>query len=104
MNTAELIAAIDAEISRLQQAREVLAGSRGTRGGKRVISAAAEANQCCYEKEMGATEEGGEQMTLPSITNRLFMTIPEPQSNGPQRFYLVTEGPKKRMVKLSGIA
>lgn len=53
------------------------------------------ANQCCYEKEMGATEEGGEQMTLPSITNRLFMTIPEPQSNDPQRFYLVTEGPKE---------
>jgi hypothetical protein len=39
MNTSELIAAIDAEISRLQQARKLLAGSTGTRGGKHVISA-----------------------------------------------------------------
>jgi hypothetical protein len=35
MNTSELIAAIDAEISRLQQARKLLAGSTGTRRGKR---------------------------------------------------------------------
>jgi hypothetical protein len=39
MITSELIAAIDAEISRLQQARKLLAGSTGTRGGKHVISA-----------------------------------------------------------------
>jgi hypothetical protein len=35
LNTFELIAAIDAEISRLQQARKLLAGGTGTRGGKR---------------------------------------------------------------------
>jgi hypothetical protein len=39
MNTPELIAAIDAEISRLQQARKLLAGSTGTRGSKHVMSA-----------------------------------------------------------------
>jgi hypothetical protein len=40
MNTPELIAAIDAEIDRLQQARKLLSGgSTGTRGGKHVISA-----------------------------------------------------------------
>ena len=39
MSTSELIAAIDAEISRLQQVRKLLAGSTGTRGGKHVISA-----------------------------------------------------------------
>jgi hypothetical protein len=39
MNTSELIAAIDAEIFRLQQARKLLAGSTGTRGGKHVMSA-----------------------------------------------------------------
>lgn len=39
MITSELIAAIDAEISRLRQARNLLSGSTGTRGGKHVISA-----------------------------------------------------------------
>jgi hypothetical protein len=39
LNTSELIATIDAEITRLQQARKLLAGSTGTRGGKHVISA-----------------------------------------------------------------
>lgn len=42
MNTPELIAAIDAEISRLQQARKLLAGGRGTRGGKHAMSAEGE--------------------------------------------------------------
>jgi hypothetical protein len=43
MNTSELIAALDAEIDRLQQARNLLAGGTGTRGGKRVMSAEARA-------------------------------------------------------------
>jgi hypothetical protein len=34
MNTSELIAAIDTEISRLQQARQLLADNTATRGGK----------------------------------------------------------------------
>jgi hypothetical protein len=38
LNTPELIAALDAEISRLQQARKLLSGTR-RRGGKRAISA-----------------------------------------------------------------
>ena len=39
MNTPELIAAIDAEISRFQRARALLAGSAATRGSKHVMSA-----------------------------------------------------------------
>ena len=39
MNTSELITAIDAEISRLQQARKLLAGSTSTERRKHVISA-----------------------------------------------------------------
>jgi hypothetical protein len=38
MNTSALIAALDAEISRLEPARKLLAGSTGTRGGKHAIS------------------------------------------------------------------
>jgi hypothetical protein len=34
MNTSELIAAIDAEISRLQQVRKLLSGSTATHGSK----------------------------------------------------------------------
>jgi hypothetical protein len=34
-------------------------------------------------------------MTLPSITNRLFMKFSEPQSNDLHRFYLVSEGPRE---------
>ncbi len=40
MNISELIAAIDAEISRLQQARKLLSGSTGARGGKRGVMSA----------------------------------------------------------------
>lgn len=47
INYPNLIAAIDAEIDRLQQARKLLAGGTGTRGGKRgkrgVMSAEARA-------------------------------------------------------------
>jgi hypothetical protein len=43
MNTSELIASIDAEISRLQQARKLLAGGIEMRDGKRVMSAEARA-------------------------------------------------------------
>jgi len=43
INYPNLIEAIDAEISRLQQARKLLAGSAGTRGAKRVMSAEARA-------------------------------------------------------------
>ena len=39
MNTSKVIAAIDAEISRLQQARKLLARDTGTRKRKHVISA-----------------------------------------------------------------
>jgi hypothetical protein len=39
INYPNLIIAIDAEISRLQQARKLLAGSASTRGSKHVISA-----------------------------------------------------------------
>jgi hypothetical protein len=34
--------------------------------------------------------------TLPSISHRLFMTLPEQLSNGPQRFYLVSEGTREK--------
>jgi hypothetical protein len=40
MKTPELIAALDAEIARLQQARKLLAGSTGTRGSKRGVMSA----------------------------------------------------------------
>jgi hypothetical protein len=43
MNTPALIAAIDAEILRLHQARKLLAGNTAIRGGKRVLSAEARA-------------------------------------------------------------
>ena len=39
----EWIAAIDAEIARLQQARKLLAGDTATQGGKRTLSAAGRA-------------------------------------------------------------
>ena len=54
MNTSELIAAIDAEISRLQQARKLLAGSTGTRGGKHVISAEGRARSQILQEEIAA--------------------------------------------------
>jgi len=61
MNTPELLAAIDAEISRLQQARKLLAGSTGTpaatRGGKRVFSAEARARISAAQKKRWAQQK-----------------------------------------------
>ena len=54
MNTPELIAAIDAEISRLQQARKLLAGGTGTRGGKHVMSAEGRARISAAQKKRWA--------------------------------------------------
>jgi len=57
MNTSDLIAAIDAEISRLQQARKLLSGSTGARGGKRVMSAEARARISAAQKKRWAQQK-----------------------------------------------
>jgi hypothetical protein len=58
MNTSELIAAIEAEISRLQQARKLLAGGTETRGGKRgVMSAEGRARISAAQKKRGAQQK-----------------------------------------------
>ncbi len=58
MNTAELIAAIDAEISRLQQARKLLAGVTGTRGSKPgTMSATARARISAAQKKRWAQQK-----------------------------------------------
>jgi hypothetical protein len=55
MNTSELITAIDAEISRLQQARKLLAGSTGARGIKPgTMSAAGRARISVAQKKRWA--------------------------------------------------
>jgi hypothetical protein len=55
MNTSELIAAIDAEISRLQQARKLLSGSAATRGSKPgTMSAAGRARISAAQKKRWA--------------------------------------------------
>jgi hypothetical protein len=54
MNTSELIAAIDAEIDRLQQVRKLLAGTTGIRGGKRTFSAEARARISAAQKKRWA--------------------------------------------------
>jgi hypothetical protein len=54
INWPNIITAIDAEISRLQQARNLLAGSRGTGGGKRVMSADARARISAAQKKRWA--------------------------------------------------
>ena len=74
MNTSELIAAIDADISRLQQARKLLAGSTGTRGGKRVISAEGRARiSAAQKKKRGERERATRQLnnSEQSATNLL---------------------------------
>jgi hypothetical protein len=57
MNTSELIAAIDAEISRLQQARKLLSGSRRTGGSKRVMSPEARARISAAMKKRWAQQK-----------------------------------------------
>ena len=57
MNTSEIITAIDAEISRLQQARKLLAGSTGTRKRKRVMSAEARARISAAQKKRWAQQK-----------------------------------------------
>jgi hypothetical protein len=58
MNTSELIAAIDAEIFRLQQARELLAGSRGTGVSKPgTMSAEARARISTAQKKRWAQQK-----------------------------------------------
>jgi hypothetical protein len=61
MNTSELIAAIDAEISRLQQARKLLSSSgtgSGTRGSKRgAMSAEARARISAAQKKRWAQQK-----------------------------------------------
>jgi hypothetical protein len=58
MNTSELIAAIDAEISRLQQARKLLSGSTATRGSKRgAISAEGRARISAAMKKRWAQQK-----------------------------------------------
>lgn len=52
--TEQWIATIDAEISRLQQARKLLAGKTRTRGGKHVMSAEARARISAAQKKRWA--------------------------------------------------
>jgi hypothetical protein len=54
--TEQWIAAIDAQVTRLQQARKLLAGSTGTRGGKRVMSAEARARISAAQKKRWAQQ------------------------------------------------
>ena len=59
MNTSELITAIDAEISRLQQARKLLAGATGTQSAqpkkrKRTLSAEGRARISAAQKKRWA--------------------------------------------------
>jgi hypothetical protein len=60
MNTAELIAAIDSEISRLQEARKLLAGGTATRGRKRVMSAEGRARISAAMKKRWAGKRKGQ--------------------------------------------
>jgi len=59
MNTSELITAIDAQISRLQHARNLLGGtnSTGTRKPKRKLSAAARARISAAQKKRWAQKK-----------------------------------------------
>jgi len=59
MNTPEIIASIDAEISRLQQVRELLSGSTGTgtRKRKRNLSAEARARISAAQKKRWAQQK-----------------------------------------------
>jgi hypothetical protein len=58
MNTSELIAALDAEISRLQQARKLLAGSTSKRGSKPgTMSAAGRARISVAQKKRWAQKK-----------------------------------------------
>jgi len=57
MNTSELIKAIDAEISRLQQARKLLAGGTSTGQRKHVMSAEARARISAAMKKRWAQQK-----------------------------------------------
>jgi hypothetical protein len=60
MNTPEVMAAIDAEISRLQQARKLLSGSAATHGSKHVISAEGRARiSAAMKKRWAARKKAG---------------------------------------------
>jgi hypothetical protein len=60
MNISEVITAIDAEISRLQQARKLLAGTTSTRGSKRgTMSAEARARISAAQKKRWAQQKKG---------------------------------------------
>jgi hypothetical protein len=63
MDTPELMAAIDAEIARLHQARKLFAGSTGTRGGKRVMSAEARARIANAQKKRWALQKRAAKRT-----------------------------------------
>jgi hypothetical protein len=64
MNTPELIAAIDSEISRLQEARKLLArfasGGTATRGKKHVMSAEGRARISAAMKKRWAGKRKGQ--------------------------------------------
>jgi hypothetical protein len=55
VNWPNLIASIDAEISRLQQARKLLSGT-GTHGGKRIMSAEGRARIVAAQKKRWAEQ------------------------------------------------
>jgi hypothetical protein len=62
MNTSELIAVIDAEISRLQQARHLIAGTNSTRTStstkkRRILSAEARARISAAQKKRWAQQK-----------------------------------------------
>jgi len=62
MDTAQLISEIDSEISRLQQARTLLAGERidgraNRRGGKRTLSAEARAKIAAAQRKRWAKQK-----------------------------------------------
>jgi hypothetical protein len=56
INYPNLIAALDAEVSRLQQVRKLLAGSAATRGSKHVISAEGRARISAAQKKRWAQQ------------------------------------------------
>jgi len=62
MDTTQLISEIDAEISRLQQARALLAGGHrvnhaNSRGGKRILSADARARIAAAQRKRWAKQK-----------------------------------------------
>ena len=69
MNTSELIAAIDADIHRLQQARKLLAGGIEMGDGKRVMSAEARARISAAQKKRWAQQKKAAMPIMELVTH-----------------------------------